>query len=153
MLYRIFSSQYCPNTSETTLHKKIPSEMLAQSTDMFLQENNLYNVVLIQHCTKQLPTQCRNIHQRCSVKKVFLKILHCSQENTCVLVCVKLQHRFVPVNIAKFLRPTILKNICKRLLLKMFLHSLICCVNMAETTMHKKITCAKKLLGPGQKCF
>ena len=30
----------------------------------------------------------------------------------------RLQHRYFPVNIAKFLRTPILKNICKRLLLK-----------------------------------
>ena len=30
----------------------------------------------------------------------------------------RLQHRFFPVNIVKFLRPPILKNICERLLLK-----------------------------------
>ena len=50
--------------------------------------------------------------QRCSMKKVFLKILQNSQENTCARVSflIKLQlkkrlwRRCFPVNIAKFLR-------------------------------------------------
>ena len=59
-------------------------------------------------------------------KKVFLKILQISQENTCVRVflikCVKnfvkkrLQHRCFPVKFAEFLRTLILKNMCERIL-------------------------------------
>ena len=57
-------------------------------------------------------------HQRCSIKKSFLKISQYSQENNCVgvffnkVASLRLQHRCFPVNIAKFLRTTILKNIC-----------------------------------------
>ena len=50
-------SQCCANTSETTLHKKYLSNIGAERTDMFLQENNLYNVALIclcQRCTRKL---------------------------------------------------------------------------------------------------
>ena len=47
-------------------------------------------------------------NRRCSVKKVFLKILQNSQENTCVRVSflIKLQapHRCFPVNFAKIFR-------------------------------------------------
>ena len=67
-------------------------------------------------------------------KEVLLKILQYLQENTCVGVFLKqvtglqvynfikkrLQHRCFPVNIAKFLRTPILKNICERLLLKFY---------------------------------
>ena len=45
-------------------------------------------------------------HQRCSIKKVFLKISQSSQGNS-------LQHRCFPVNIGKFLRTPILENICE----------------------------------------
>ena len=72
----------------------------------------------------------RNSHRRCSVKIVLLKISQLSQE-TPVLESLfnkvaglqgnyikKIsQHRYFPVNNAKFLRTSILKNICVRLLL------------------------------------
>ena len=48
-------------------------------------------------------------------KKLFLKILLYSQQNTCVEK--RLQHRCFPVHISKFLRALISKTICKRLLL------------------------------------
>ena len=61
-----------------------------------------------------------------SIKKLFLKISQYSQRNTCVGVSffkkkcrnnIKnlLQRRCCPVNIAKFLRTPLLKNICERL--------------------------------------
>ena len=63
----------------------------------------------------------RSSHRRCFIKKVFLKISQYSQENTCLKACnfikKRLQHRHFSVNIAKFLRTPILKNICKWLLL------------------------------------
>ena len=59
-------------------------------------------------------------------KKVILKILEISQENTCVGVFLiksvknfvkkRLQHSCSPVKFAKFLRTPILKNKCERLL-------------------------------------
>ena len=66
-------------------------------------------------------------------KKLFVKILQYSQENTCAEVpieqsCTSKGLRLylkkdsntdvVPVNITKFLRSPVLKNICIRLLLK-----------------------------------
>ena len=75
--------------------------------------------------TKLVPSQTpfRTSHQRCSVKKIFLKIYKIPQKNTCVGVCFfnfirkRLQHRCFPVKFAKFLGRTILKNICECLLL------------------------------------
>ena len=65
-------------------------------------------------------------HQRCSIKKLFLKILQYSQENTCVGVSLitfqdeipantfkRLQHRCVPVSIAKILRTPIFEESLK----------------------------------------
>ena len=63
-------TQCCPNTSETTLHKKITCAIIALSKQtkfskkkkFFLQENNIRSVVLVclgQHCTKQLSARCR----------------------------------------------------------------------------------------------
>ena len=65
-------------------------------------------------------------HRRCSVKNLFFKISQYSQENACVglssliksFMKKRLQHRCFPVNIAKFLRTPILKNICERLFLE-----------------------------------
>ena len=54
-------------------------------------------------------------------KKLFLKFFsQYSHENTCVgfnFIEKRLKHRCFPVNIVKFLRTLILKNICKRLIL------------------------------------
>ena len=81
----------------------------------------------------------RSSHQRCSVKKVLLKNLQSSRENTCARVSflIKLQasqhtvtpwyahvhvkkrlwHRCFPVNFANFLRTPLLQNTFERLLL------------------------------------
>ena len=63
---------------------------------------------------------------RCSIKKLFLKILPYSQENTCVGVSFLIKIRAFspakktptqtfPMNIVKFLRTPVLKNSCERL--------------------------------------
>ena len=60
------------------------------------------------------------VAQRGSVKKVLLEISQNSQENTCARVAfsIKLQaFRCFSVNIVKFLRAPILRNICEQLLL------------------------------------
>ena len=86
------------------------------------------------------PKKClnsRSNHQRCSIeqKRLFLKILQYSQENTCVgsrfnrlagfktcnFIKKRLQHWCFPMNIAKFLRTLILKKICEQLLLPFLL--------------------------------
>ena len=62
-------------------------------------------------------------HQRCSIKKAVLKITQYSQENAfspANFIEKRIQHRYFPVNIAKFLGTPILKNIYERL----FLHIL-----------------------------
>ena len=59
-------------------------------------------------------------------KKLHLKILQYSQENTCVgvlLIKRRFQDRCFPVNIAKCLRTPILKNNCEWLLLRLMLRS------------------------------
>ena len=71
--------QCCIDHAGTALHRNIVKSMLSEHvwdntaldkylcnvgperTDTFLQEQNLYNVVLIcmcQHCTRKLPVQC-----------------------------------------------------------------------------------------------
>ena len=74
----------------------------------------------------------RSSHRRCSVKKVLLKVLQYSQEDTCVRVFFdkvkslnacnfirkRLWHRCFPVSIAKMLKTPTLKNIWERLRLK-----------------------------------
>ena len=66
----------------------------------------------------------KSIMNRCSIEKLFLEILQYSQEDACVenaglqscnFVKKRLRHRCFPVNIAKFLRKPILKNLCERL--------------------------------------
>ena len=61
----------------------------------------------------------RSSHQRCSVKKGFLKISQNSQENTCARVSLKKRHwhRCFPVNFPKFSRTPFLQKTSGRLLL------------------------------------
>ena len=62
----------------------------------------------------------RSSQHRYSVKKLFLKTLQISQENTCVgvscnkvtLIKKRLQHRYFPVRYAKFSRTPLFKSIC-----------------------------------------
>ena len=69
------------------------------------------------------------MNSMCCTRKLFLKISQYSQEDTCVGISflIKMQAFRDPVllkkdsnfaNIEKFLRAPILKNICKRLLLR-----------------------------------
>ena len=76
-------------------------------------------------CTDFLKQQ--SSHPRCSVKKVLLNISQNSLENTCAeasLVSLEStllkrdSNTYYPVNITKFLRAPILKNIWERLHLK-----------------------------------
>ena len=68
----------------------------------------------------------KSIMNRCSIRKLFLKILQYSQKNTCVGVSllikmqafspvILLKKQAFSVNIAKFLRIPVLKNMCERL--------------------------------------
>ena len=60
----------------------------------------------------------RSNHQKYSVKKLFLKISQYTVKfQLCNVIKKRIQHRCFPVNIAKFLRTPIFKNICKTLLL------------------------------------
>ena len=58
-------------------------------------------------CKKLLFVKLCNIHMKTPVLKSLLNFIK-----------KRLQHRCFPVNIAKFLSTSILKNICVRLLLK-----------------------------------
>ena len=74
----------------------------------------------------------RSSRWRCSVKKAVLKnvaiftaidlcwSLFLIKSQAWDFIEKRLQHRCFPVNIAKFLRTPILKNICERLLLEIF---------------------------------
>ena len=76
------------------------------------------------------------MNRKCSTKKRLLKISQYSQENTsvrifffnknaglqaCSFIKTRLQHRCFLVSIEKYLTTPILKNICERLLLRVFL--------------------------------
>ena len=77
----------------------------------------------------------RSNQRRCSIKKLLLKISQHPQETpgleslfclkTCNFIKKRSQHRCFPVNIAKFLRLPILKNICERQLFVCFNGSLL----------------------------
>ena len=81
----------------------------------------------------------RSSHRRCSIKKLFLKILQNPQKThvleslfkrvaalkACNFIKTRLLHRCFPMNIAKFLRLPILKNFCERLLFDCFNGSLL----------------------------
>ena len=60
----------------------------------------------------------RSSYWSCSVNKVFLKILHWETPVLKSLFNRVAEHWCFPVEFAKFLRTPILKNICKRQLLK-----------------------------------
>ena len=68
--------------------------------------------------TRYEPIKFRSSHRRCSVKKVFLKLLQNSHQSTCAIVFFnkvagqkkRLWHRCFLVNFAKFLRTTFLQN-------------------------------------------
>ena len=67
---------------------------------------------------------CRSSHRRCSIKKAVIKnfgIFTGKHLKTCNLIKKRLQHKCFSVNIAKFLKAPILKNIWERLLLHLFL--------------------------------
>ena len=77
--------------------------------------------------------KCRSSHWRSSIKKVFLEIYNIYRKIACWSLSLiklqtllnnfvkkRLQHRCFPMNIVKFLRWPIFKNIYERLLLKMF---------------------------------
>ena len=85
------------------------------------------------HSINSLKTKYRSSHPRCSIRKAVLKNFAiftgkhlcwslCFNKvvylQTCNFIKKRLQHRCFPVNIAKFLRNPILKNICEQLLLK-----------------------------------
>ena len=64
---------------------------------------------------KGFPKKFRNIHRKTPVlASLFNKV---SGFQGCNVIKKRLQNRCFPVNIANFLRTTILKNICERLLL------------------------------------
>ena len=81
----------------------------------------------------------RSSNRRCSIKKLFLKILQYPHEtlvleslfkkvtglNACNFIKKRPQRRCFPVNIAKFLILPILKNFCKWLLFDCFKGSLL----------------------------
>ena len=60
-------------------------------------------------------TGCRSSHERCSIKKLLIKISQYSQKNTCVGVFFKKRDSNTGVFLWTFFRTPILKNICERL--------------------------------------
>ena len=82
--------------------------------------------------TEQLVYQTdKNSHRKCSVKKAFVKTSQYPQGNTgvgvffnkvadlqtCNFIKKTLLHRCFPVNIVKFVRASVLNNICVQLIL------------------------------------
>ena len=95
-------------------------------------------------------TRYRSSHRRCSVKNVFLSISHYSQKNTSLSTQ---QHRCFTVNIAKFLKTPILKNICERLLLLIAIFTqknnhMERCFDLPEPKLHKKLSCVTLIPSP-----
>ena len=83
-------------------------------------------------------------HHKCSIKKLFFKIMQCSQENsacvgvwinTCNFIKKRLQQKCCPVNIAISLKTCILKKICKWLLLCM---QILVRTNLMSTIVTRK---------------
>ena len=101
---------------------------------MEMQKSNNKQLTLL-YCDRTV----RSSHRRCSIKKMFLKISQYPQEapvleslfkkvaalQACNFIKKRPQHRCFPVNIAKFLRLPIFKNICERLFFDYFNGSLL----------------------------
>ena len=67
---------------------------------------------------QSIVTWIKSSHRRCFIKKAVLKnFAILPGKHLCWSLCWRLQHRCFPVNIVKFLRTPVLKNICERLLL------------------------------------
>ena len=65
----------------------------------------------------------------------------------------RLQHKFFPVNIGKFLKTPILKNICERLLLLTVIFTqennhMQRCFYLPGPKLHKKLTCVMLVPSP-----
>ena len=60
------------------------------------------------------------VSRKCSVKKLLLKTLQISQENTCARASKKLLHSCFPVNFAKFSRTAFLIEHLRWLMLLLF---------------------------------
>ena len=90
---------------------------------MHIHHEIIYNMANILNLEEEFNNSFISNHQRCTIKKLFFKILQYSQENSCArpsgLQLQRLQHRYFPANIAitKFLKTSILKNNCERLLM------------------------------------
>ena len=88
----------------------------------------------------------RSSHQRCPVKNVVLESLFnkVAGLQACSFIKKRLQQRCFPVKLAKFLRTTILKNICERPLLFLFSSKIV-----REFVVHKEVvvrSCSVKML-------
>ena len=89
---------------------KVESTCRREIKEQTLQLTSLY-------CGRTVKSSRRN----CSVKKLFLQISQYPQETPMLESLFKIQqHNCFPVDIAKFLRLPILKNICEQLLLDCF---------------------------------
>ena len=77
------------------------------------------------------------------LESLFNKVAGLQPSN---IIKERLQPRCFPVNIAKFLRTPILKNICELLLLLIVIflqenNHIHCCLDLPEPKLHKKLTC------------
>ena len=124
------SSQCCPNSPETILEKKYLSNVGAERTDMFLQENNLYNVVLIclcQRILKKLLTCAMFTHSSwTTLHRKYFQMLSWS-------IWANIAQGNYQCNIVPWLTDnfSFIGISYKQ-----------CCPNTSETILHKKITSA-----------
>ena len=92
-----------------------------------MKKNTLLEVVSWSFCANYRTAILRSSHQRCSRKKLFLKISQTSQSNSCqnfffiagrpaTLLKKKLWDRCFRVNFAKCFRKPLLQNTCEGLL-------------------------------------
>ena len=119
----VFFCKFCQ-----ILKKNSFTELLPATT--FGVKNLSRNVLLPLWSVSKCPVKMLQKHRRCSVKKVFLKVSQISQKILvlqslfnkvaglqCNYIKRRIQHRCFPVNNVKFLRTSILKNICIKLFL------------------------------------
>ena len=103
--------------------KSIESAFRFQNETIMQCVTTIYSATSFWKCNVK-QNMCRSSHRRCSIKKAALKsfaVFTGKHQKACNFIKKRLQHNCFPVNIGKFLKTPILKNICERLLLHLFL--------------------------------
>ena len=119
MVFIVVYSDYSCQQRDKLYEKMFFSKLMQQPFSIFLSFFIIMNVdleIFIKtHVLLYFYNETKSSHQRCSIKKLFLKISNFTRKHLCWSLCrpEETPNRHLPVNIAKYLRTPLLKNICK----------------------------------------